>query len=142
MIVSITRLRLNHLKNLRPFFKLAYAAIAQAKEDAECLAVGTYIGPGLTFWTATAWTNEPSMKKYVRSGSHQQTLPQMAPMCTEAATYHIEVPHMSDRLLPMKSEIAQKMKDGAKFYRVAAPTSAHEAKIIPNRKPWYFRRFK
>ena len=97
MFLSITRLRLRSWFGLPKFFNLSQASIEQAIVDEHCLGGATYMGPGLTFWTATLWASEDSMKNYVRGGAHREALPWLAKLCSEGATSHLTT---QERKLP------------------------------------------
>ncbi|MFL5812068.1 MAG: hypothetical protein ACJ763_00705 [Bdellovibrionia bacterium] len=139
MLVSITRLRLISWTHLFKFSKLSNPALEQAVQDPNCLAVATYMGPWLTFWTATVWTDEPSMRKYVLTEPHKSTLPWFSRICSEGATTHYETDKSE---LPQKTDIVAKVAQAPKFFRVEKPTAAHEAKIIPAKKPWFMTKLK
>jgi hypothetical protein len=139
MLVSITRLRLVRWTKIFKFFALSSPAIDQAIQDPDCLAGATYSGPGLTFWTATLWKDEASMRMYVQSGAHQATLPWLSRICSEGATTHYKT---DKRELPQRSEVVKKLAQSPKFFRVEKPSAAHEAKTIPNIPPKLTRQFK
>lgn len=139
MLVSLTRLRLNSWTHLFKFMKISNASIQQARTDANCLAGATYMGPGLTFWTATVWTDEAAMKAYVRSGSHREAMPWLAKLCSEATTTHYE---SADVKVPEKAVVLSKMIEAAKFFRVEKPSQAQDAKLVPPKAPWLINNFK
>lgn len=139
MLISITRLRLTSWFRIFKFFGLSTPAIDQAIQDRNCLAGATYSGPGPTFWTATVWTDEESMRNYVMTGAHQLTMPWLARICSEGATTHYKSKKSE---LPERHEIVGKLVQSPRFFRVEKPTAAHKSKTIPNVSPKLMRRFK
>ena len=139
MLVSITRLRLRSWFRIFKFYELSTPAIDQAIKDPNCLAGATYTGPGPTFWTATVWNDEASMRNYTQTGAHQATLSWFARICSEGAMTQYKSKKIE---LPEQHEIAKKLAQAPKFFRVDKPSAAQEAKTIPNMSPKLMRRFK
>jgi hypothetical protein len=139
MILSLTRLRLASIRNLPGFLKISGASIEQATKDPNCLLGATYLGPGLTFWTATLWTDEAAMQSYVRSGAHREAMPYLGRWCSEAATRHVEI---LESRLPEKSEIRDLIAREPKFFKVQQPSRDHQEKVISPKSPWLFQQFK
>jgi hypothetical protein len=139
MLVSVTRLKVRKWWNLFRFAKYSNASIKQAIRDQNCLGGATYVGPGLTFWTATLWTDEAAVKNYVRGGAHKDVMPWLPMGCSEAATSRYQ---SSQKKLPSLTEILEIVTGAPKFFWVNKPTADHEAKIIPQTAPWTTRVFK
>ena len=136
MIVSITRLRLKSFARLPSFMFHSRNSIAQAVADPDCVAASVFVGPGLTFWTATAWKTEVAISNYVRSGLHRRTLQILPRICSEAAVARL----IADRL-PEKKDLVENFEN-PRFIGVFHPTSDQERGRISRRNPWFERAFK
>ncbi len=137
MLVSLTRLHLKDWYRLFSFQRISGACISQALDDTSCLGGATYAGPGLTFWTATLWKDEESLKRYVGSGAHRRSLAVLPKWCDEAAFGNIEA-----EKLPDKHEISDWLAKVAKYSLVRLPSANQEKEEIPHQEPWLQNKFK
>ncbi len=137
MIISITRLRLNHFWYLPAFIKTSRACVMQAVANKNCVGGATFVGPGLTFWTATLWSDEKSMREYTKSGDHFKAYPLLAQWCSEAATGNVEA-----NSVPEKNEILNLLRANPTFAPLKRPAKTHTQKRLPIKSPWLREVFK
>src|SRR5258708_37899842 len=62
-----------------------------------------------TFWTATSWTSEGAMKKFMISGAHGKAMRKLAKWCDEAAGAHwnqgnTDLPPWVEGYAPLRKE--------------------------------------
>ncbi|RZA03998.1 MAG: hypothetical protein EOP11_15760 [Proteobacteria bacterium] len=132
MILSLTRLRVRRWLDLPRFLWSSRASVAQAKGNPKCLAGATYSGPGLIFWTATIWDDEPAMLAYVRTPPHGPWMRYLKVWCSEAATAHMPA---TSTTLPAMEKLPGLLRSRVKFIPVKWPAMDHEQKWIPPAEP-------
>jgi hypothetical protein len=84
-VVAMTRLRVRSWRYLPPFFVWTLRAALQTRSANGCLAVSVLAEARRTFWTRTVWTEEASMRAYIRTGEHRQVMPRLLEWCDEAS---------------------------------------------------------
>lgn len=137
--LSLTRLKLRSIFKLFQFIKLSDGCIRQAKADPKCLAGATYMGPGLTFWTATLWENEEAMKQYMRTGAHLKAMPFLVQWCSEATTGRLQT---DSPVIPRKEILRSVMVPVLKTFKVQKPSAQHLTGEIHRKGPWNMQVFK
>lgn len=68
----------------------------------------------LTFWTASAWSDVPSMRSFRDSGAHKRAMPKLANWCSEATSVHWE--QGDDQLPDWKKAYDGLVRDGRVIY--------------------------
>jgi uncharacterized protein DUF3291 len=87
-VVSITRLRVRSWGLLPVFFLRTWQAARQAVTSEGNLTVALLRDRQKTFWTATCWSSEASMKTFMHSGVHGPVMRKLLEWCDEAALVH------------------------------------------------------
>jgi hypothetical protein len=139
MVLAITRLRLARLRGLAPFWQLSRAGAERATANPACLGGATYMGPGLTFWTATLWRNEREVAPYFLQDASGTVLPFVAQWCSEACSAHLDT---ESRSLPVRSEIPGLLSRRARFYPLAQASILQQSAVVSPRAPWFRQVFK
>lgn len=120
--VSITRLRLRSFRYVLPFFLDTNASLKQAT-SAEGFLHGALLNDrNWTFWTATAWDGEASMRHYMRTGPHLRAMPKLMDWCDEASVVHW---HQDGDALPGWGEAARRMRAEGRTSKVRHPGRHH-----------------
>src|SRR5258708_26073266 len=88
VLVSITRLRLRAWSFWPMFAWYVFRSARQASKAEGKLAARLLRERRNTFWTATRWTSEGAMKKFMISGAHGKSMRKLAKWCDEAAGAH------------------------------------------------------
>jgi heme-degrading monooxygenase HmoA len=81
-----------------------------------------------TFWTLTAWEDEPAMKVFRGSGAHSQIMPRLSQWCDEAAYTHWLAP---DNNLAEWPEAYERLVKEGRLSRVAHPSADHAIRRFP-----------
>ena len=102
----------------------------QALGDPSFRGGSTFVGPGLIYWTATLWTDVPSMKAYVLGEPHRTATKRLARWCSEAAITNLEA-----MALPAPAELPGLLAARLKFYTLHHPTEMQRAKRVPQDVP-------
>ncbi len=84
-LISLTRLRLASPRYLPGFMWYALRSSWQARRSPGFRGMKVLADRRLTFWTATAWDDLPSMKAYRSAGSHRTAMRYLAAWCDEAS---------------------------------------------------------
>lgn len=130
MILSITRLRVRSWWYLPSFLLISRACVKQALADPSFRGGSTFVGPGLTYWTATLWADVPSMKAYVLGEPHRTATKRLARWCSEAAITNLEA-----TALPAPAELPGLLAARPKFYTLHHPTEMQRARRVPQDVP-------
>lgn len=86
MIIVVTSLR---LRKLWHYFKLTYLVmhiVRQLKSQQGFVSMRN-TGFGYMHYTLSVWESEEEMKRFARSGAHQQAMKQSRSIATEIGTY-------------------------------------------------------
>jgi hypothetical protein len=87
-LVSITRLRVRSWRFLPMFFFPALRSTRQASRSDGNLATRLLRDQKRTFWTATLWTSDVEMKRFMVRGAHGLAMRKLLHWCDEAALVH------------------------------------------------------
>jgi hypothetical protein len=85
-----------------------------------------------TFWTATIWTTEAAMKKFMLAGAHRDAMPKLLNWCDEAALVHWT---QEGSELPTWSEACRRLQSEDRRSKVNHPSAAHLAYEFPEPYP-------
>jgi quinol monooxygenase YgiN len=127
-LVSITRLRVRSWRYLPFFFVRALQSARQAASAEGNLSVRLLRDSANTFWTATVWTSEASMKAFMISGVHGRVMRKLLEWCDEAALVHwtqknVESPAWADAYAHLRTE--------GRRSKVNYPSPAHTSFEFP-----------
>src|SRR5436189_4806431 len=86
--ISITRLRVRSWGYLPAFFIQTLRIARQAAGTDGNLAIVLLKDRRNTFWTATSWSSERSMKDFMHAKPHGPTMRKLLNWCDEAALVH------------------------------------------------------
>lgn len=123
--VSVTRLRIRSARFLPFFFVNFLRARRQVARSPGFMQGSLLVDRHLTFWTMTAWADEPSMRDYMMSGAHRAVMPRLVDWCDEASVAHWE--ELKDAL-PSWRDAETRMRESGRSSRVRHPSSDHSSK--------------
>jgi heme-degrading monooxygenase HmoA len=121
-LVAITRLRVRSWRYLPIFFLQALRSARQAAKADGNLATRLLRDRRNTFWTATVWTTETSMKEFMLSGVHRGVMRKLPEWCDEAALAHFT---QESSKPPTWTEAYVRLKREGRRSRVNHPSPAH-----------------
>jgi len=130
--VSITRLRVRSWLYLPIFIVQAVRAARQAKRTKGNLAVRLLKDRRNTFWTATAWANEPAMRGFMLSGVHHRIMRKLMDWCDEAAVVHWNQDSIE---LPTWEAAHERLQRDGRPSKVYHPSRAQAAYEFPAPAP-------
>jgi len=126
--VSITRLRVRCWRFVPAFFLYAFRSARQAARAEGNLATLLLRDRGNTFWTATRWTTEAAMKKFMLAGMHRKAMRKLAHWCDEAALAHWT---QEREELPSWAEVCRRLEREGRPSKVDHPSATHTAHRFP-----------
>ena len=83
---------------------------------------------GKTFWTATMWTSEGPMKKFMIAGAHGAAMRKLIEWCDEAAVVHWT---QESADLPSWTEAHRRLQSEGRLSKVSHPSAEHLAREFP-----------
>src|SRR3982750_2303278 len=113
--ISITRLRVRSWRFFPAFVWYALRSVRQAQNASGYLGGNTYGDARLTFWTASAWQDEPAMKAFRTAEPHMTAMRKLAHWCDEASVAHWS---SGAATLPSLEEVYQLMRAHGRPSRV------------------------
>jgi hypothetical protein len=120
--ISLTRLRIRSFRFV-PAFALHTLGVLRQVSEAPGFQSGALLADRRwTFWTATVWDNEASMRAYMTSGSHMKAMPHLLHWCDEASVAHWTQP---DNTLPTWTEADIRMRESGRASKVLYPSPQH-----------------
>jgi heme-degrading monooxygenase HmoA len=129
--VSATRLRLRKWYFVPEFVVRAGLSLRQARRAEGCLGARVLNEAQRTFWTCTAWRDEPAMRAYMRAGAHAGAMTKLLDWCDEASVVHWT---QGDAALPSWEEVHRRMQEDGRRSKVRYPSEAHRRfEIAPPR---------
>ena len=123
-VISITRLRLRSLQYLPAFAWYTWQSKRQLTRSPGFVSGTLGSAPGLAFWTATAWSDEASMKSYRDTAWHKRAMPRLLTWCDEAAVARWT---QDTATLPDRGQMLERMKAAGRTSKVRYPTPEHTA---------------
>jgi len=130
-VISITRLKVRLWRYLPMFFLQALRAARQAASSRGNLSTRLLRDRNKTFWTATSWSDEASMKDFMHASPHGPVMRKLLEWCDEAALVHWT---QSDAEIPSWTEAHERLQREGRRSKVNHPSAAHGAfRIEPPR---------
>ncbi|MGA7918055.1 MAG: DUF3291 domain-containing protein [Candidatus Acidiferrales bacterium] len=126
--VSITRLRVRSRRYLPMFGWYALISARQAARADGNLTARLLRDRRNTFWTATLWTSEAAMKKYMLAGPHKKAMIKLQFWCDEAAVVHW---NQEGSELPTWAEACARLQRDGRKSKVNYPSPVHTAHKFP-----------
>jgi Domain of unknown function (DUF3291) len=130
-LVSITRLRLRSWRFFPMFLSYALRSALQAKKAQGNLGTRLLREQRNTFWTATSWTDEAAMKRFMLAGAHGKAMRKLLHWCDEASVVHWQ---QANGELPSWLEAHARLQKEGRPSKVNHPTEAHFALKFPEPK--------
>ena len=127
-IVSITRLRIRSWSSLPAFLVQTLRIARQAARADGNLVVRLLRDRRNTFWTATSWSSEASMKAFMHAKPHGPTMRKLLDWCDEAALVHWT---QAGPALPSWEEAHRRLQQEGRPSKVKHPSAAHLAHTFP-----------
>ena len=127
--VSITRLRVRSWRFLPMFFVYALRSAREASRAEGNLRTRVLRDQKRAFWTATSWTSDAAMKKFMLAGAHRKSMMRLPHWCDEAAIVHW---NQNGEELPAWTEGSERMRREGRQSRVNRPSAAHLANSFPD----------
>jgi hypothetical protein len=130
--ISVTRLRVRSFTYL-PQFVWRTLQIVRETENASGFLGGKLLREAQnTFWTVTAWEDEPKMNAFRIAGSHLVAMTKLLDWCDEASVAHW---HQETPRLPTWLEAHRRMISDGRLSKVNHPSSAQLANRFPSPQP-------
>lgn len=123
-VVSITRLRVRSLRFLPGFIWYTWQSRRQLTRSPGFLAGSLSTGPALAFWTASAWMDEASMKRFRDTAWHKRAMPKLLDWCDEASVARWA---QDSAALPDRNAMLERMMAIGRISKVRYPTAPHAA---------------
>ncbi len=128
-LVSITRLRIRSWRFLPGFFFYAFQTTRQAARADGNLATRILRDRHHTFWTATIWTSDVEMKRFMLAGAHGRAMRKVMHWCDEAALVHWT---QENAVLPSWPEAHARLQTEGRPSKVSYPSPNHAAHKFPD----------
>jgi heme-degrading monooxygenase HmoA len=125
--VSITRLRVRSWFYLPAFLAQTLRIARQAARADGNFSVKLLADRRNTYWTATSWLSEGSMKAFMLAKPHGPTMRSLLHWCDEAALVHWA---QSGAELPSWREAHKRLQQEGRRSKVNHPSAAHTAYTI------------
>ena len=123
-VLSITRLRVRSRRFLPLFFLRTLQSAVQAVRAEGNLAVALLRDREDTFWTATSWAQESSVKAFMHARTHGAVMRRLPEWCDEAALVRWTQENAD---LPSWKEAHAKLQQEGRPSKVSHPSAAHTA---------------
>jgi hypothetical protein len=127
-VISITRLRVRSWLYVPAFFVQTLRIARQAASADGNLSVKLLRDRRNTFWTATSWSAEGSMKAFMHAKPHGPTMRKLLHWCDEAALVHWTQVAAD---VPSWEEAHRRIQADGRPSKVNYPSAAHTAHPIP-----------
>jgi hypothetical protein len=128
-VVSITRLRVHSWRYLPSFMLYAFRSARQATKAEGNLAAQVLNDRNKTFWTATIWTTDAAMKKFMLAGAHGHAMRKLLNWCDEVALVHWT---QENEEMPTWLEACKRLQGEGRRSKVNHPSAAHIAYQFPD----------
>jgi heme-degrading monooxygenase HmoA len=130
--ISVTRLRVRSWGYLPQFAVQSLKSARQAERSAGFLGGKLLRNPKNTFWTMTAWNDEPAMNAFRSADAHGAVMRKLLHWCDEAAVVHW-TQETSD--LPSWQDAHRRMVKEGRPSKVNHPSPAQTSNQIPAPEP-------
>lgn len=130
-LVSITRFRARSIWLVPMFLYHAQRSISQIRTAKGCVSLAVLRDKNRVFWTMTLWEDEYSMKAFMLSGPHRESMPRLAEWADEASVIHWHQDHVER---PDWNEAARRMKAEGRATSIRHPSPHHDDLSFP--APW------
>jgi hypothetical protein len=110
------------------FFLYALRSARQAAKAEGNVATKLLRDQRNTFWTATAWTTDAAMKKFLLAGIHRRAMYKLPNWCDEAALVHWA---QEEDDLPSWTEACTRLQNDGRRSKVHHPSAIHTAHQFP-----------
>jgi hypothetical protein len=128
MVASITRLRIRRWWHFPAFVLTSLRAARQAASSEGNVAVRLLRDRDRVFWTATAWTSEGAVKRFMHAPPHGPAMRKLLDWCDEASLVHW-LQETGD--LPSWDEAHRRLQQEGRLSKVKYPSDAQTAFRIP-----------
>jgi hypothetical protein len=126
--ISITRLRVRSWRYLPAFLFQTMRIARQATMADGNLAVQVLRDRRSTYWTATSWASEGSMKAFMLAIPHGPAMRRLLEWCDEAALVHWT---QAGAELPSWQQAYRRIQQEGRPSKVNHPSAAHTAFAFP-----------
>ena len=123
-VLSVTRLRVRSRRFLPLFFLRTLQSAVQAVRAEGNLAVALLRDREDTFWTATSWSQESSVKAFMHARTHGPVMRRLPEWCDEAALVRWTQENAD---LPSWQEAYARLQREGRPSKVNHPSAAHAA---------------
>lgn len=123
-VVSVTRLRVRSWRFLPMFAWYAFRSGREASKAEGNIGAQVLNDRNRAFWTATVWTSETAMKKFMLDGAHREAMPKLLGWCDEAALVRWA---QENSELPTWAEAHARLQSVGRRSKVNHPSAAHIA---------------
>jgi hypothetical protein len=123
-LISITRLRVRAFRYMPGFLILTVRSALQVKRSDGNLGMDLLRDAKRTFWTRTAWRDEPAMRAFMMAMPHRRAMAKLIDWCDEASLVHWT--QETDEL-PNWHEAHRQMVEKGRRSKVRHPSPAHDA---------------
>ena len=120
--VSVTRLRLRSVRFLPSFALHTLRSLRQIQTAAGFKAGSLLLDRRWTFWTATLWDAEESMRQYRNTAAHKAAMPYLLQWCDEASLVHWT---QEAEDVPPWTEADRRMRESGRISKVRFPSPHH-----------------
>jgi hypothetical protein len=127
-VVSITRVRVRSWIYLPAFAFQSLRSARQAARAGGNLAVRLLLDRRNTFWTATSWSSEASVKAFMLAPPHGPAMRSLREWCDESSLVHWTQPGPE---LPSWEEAHRRLQQEGRPSKVNLPSAAHTAHAFP-----------
>lgn len=126
-MVSLTRLHLRSVRFLPQFLWLNERIVRQLAACPGFRGGKLLADRGWTFWTATDWQAQSSMRSFRDSGAHRESMPRLLDWCDEAA-----VAESNDwESIPEWQEIYRCLREQGRASRLRYASPRHPERDFP-----------
>jgi hypothetical protein len=127
-VMVVTRLRLKDPALLTDFFTAAVASLEQAKKADGILGTDVLADANDTWWTVTAWQERGSMRAFVETEPHLDTMAHLDDWCDEAT--FVDWEQDSPDLPDWQTSYRRIVADG-QVATLAHPSAANRGRDFP-----------
>lgn len=127
-LISITRLRLRSPWHLPHFLWLNERSARQLRTAPGFIGGKLLVDARRTFWTVTAWSDEPAMRAYRDRDAHRAAMAKLVEWCDEASVAHWS---QNDTELPDWGTAHRRLIEDGRASKVRHPAPTHAMRQFP-----------